>query len=172
MEELWVFGYGSLMWRPGFDFVEQRKGRVHGLHRRLCIYSHVHRGTPERPGLVLGLDLGGSCEGIVFRVADEKREDTIRYLREREMMNGVYYESYRRVTCEDGSIVRALTYCAQRNHVQFAPKMSLENTVAQIEGALGQSGPNEEYVLSTVDQIKDMGACDKRLEEVAKALRR
>ena len=87
--DLWVFGYGSLMWRPGFDFVEQVPARLIGEHRALCVYSFDHRGTPEKPGLVLGLDRGGACRGIAFRVAAQHRAATIDYLREREQTTGV-----------------------------------------------------------------------------------
>src|SRR5437868_3545892 len=82
--EFWVFGYGSLMWRPGFDFLERRNARLVGAHRALCVYSFVHRGTPAKPGLVLGLDRGGNCRGIAYRVAKSKRAATIEYLRGRE----------------------------------------------------------------------------------------
>ena len=77
-----MFGYGSLMWRPGFDFIEQVPARLIGEHRALCVYSFDHRGTPEKPGLVLGLDRGGACRGVAFRVAAKQRGDTIDYLRE------------------------------------------------------------------------------------------
>src|SRR5687768_13930981 len=99
-EDLWVFGYGSLMWNPGFDYLERAEGLLIGAHRALCIYSWVHRGTPERPGLVLGLDRGGACRGIVFRVAAAKRDDTIAYLRAREQATSVYLEAYRPVWLE------------------------------------------------------------------------
>ena len=170
MEEMWVFGYGSLMWRPGFAFEERKRARLHGLHRRLCIYSHVHRGTPERPGLVLGLDRGGSCHGMVFRIADENRAKVLAYLREREMMNRVYYEAVRRVRCDDGTVVHALCYIAERDHVQFAPPMGIEDTIRQVRGAVGQSGANEDYVISTVAQINEMGTRDLALERIADAL--
>ena len=94
-DDLWVFGYGSLMWRPGFDYLERHEGRLIGAHRALCVYSFVHRGTPQKPGLVLGLDHGGACRGIVYRVGAKKREATIEYLRNREQVTMVYRESYR-----------------------------------------------------------------------------
>lgn len=171
MEEMWFFGYGSLMWRPGFEYVEAKRAHLHGLHRRLCIYSHIHRGTPERPGLVLGLDRGGSCRGMVFRVDAEVQAQVLAYLREREMANGVYYEAMRRVRCDDGTSVQALCYCAVRGHEQYAPVMGTEATLKLVNGAVGQSGRNEDYVISTVDKIRAMGARDLPLERVANALR-
>src|SRR6204780_4983909 len=99
--DLWVFGYGSLVWRPGFAFVERVPARLIGLLRALCVYSFVHRGTPERPGLVLGLDRGGMCRGIAFRGAAAARGETIAYLRGREQARGVYVETMRRVELEE-----------------------------------------------------------------------
>ena len=99
--DLWVFGYGSLMWRPGFDVLERVPARLIGLHRALCVFSYVHRGTPEKPGLVLGLDRGGMCRGIAFRVAAAKRDSTIAYLRGREQVTSVYLETVRRIELED-----------------------------------------------------------------------
>ena len=92
MEQFWIFGYGSLMWRPGFDFIRSEPALVRGYHRRLCVYSYVHRGTPEQPGLVLGLDRGGSCHGMGFEIAPEKWDDTLSYLRAREQVTMVYLE--------------------------------------------------------------------------------
>ena len=87
-KEFWIFGYGSLMWRPGFDYVERHAAWIEGYHRALCVYSHVHRGTPERPGLVMGLDAGGDCRGVAFLVAPERRDATLAYLRARELVRG------------------------------------------------------------------------------------
>src|SRR5256714_13019057 len=95
--DLWVFGYGSLMWRPGFEFLERIPARLIGEHRALCVYSFVHRGTPEKPGLVLGLDRGGACRGVAFRVAEKKRADVVAYLRAREQVTSVYREVMRSV---------------------------------------------------------------------------
>src|SRR5213082_33867 len=119
-EDLWVFAYGSLMWRPDFAFVERVQARLIGAHRALCVYSFVHRGTPERPGLVLGLDLGGSCRGIAFRVAPITRAKTIRYLRAREQVTMVYRECTRRVWLKDepDRQVQALCYMVDRSHPQ------------------------------------------------------
>ena len=171
MEDLWVFGYGSLMWRPGFDYLESQKATLHGLHRRLCIYSWEHRGTRENPGLVLGLDAGGSCRGVVFRAAPSKRDEVIAYLREREMMNNVYYEAMRSVVTEDGQKLKALTYCAVKGQQQYAPRLSLDETLNQIRGSVGQSGRNEDYVISTVQKIEGMGAQDQKLAEIARHLK-
>src|SRR6201994_1622683 len=93
--DLWVFGYGSLMWRPGFEFIEQVPARLVGEHRALCVYFFLPRGPPEKPGLVLGLDRGGACRGVAFRVAEKQRAATVNYLREREQVTSVYREVMR-----------------------------------------------------------------------------
>ncbi len=124
--DLWVFGYGSLMWRPGFAYLERVPARLVGLHRALCVFSFVHRGTPERPGLVLGLDRGGMCRGIAYRVAATKRAETIGYLRAREQVTTVYLETMRQIELEDRSRrrVRALCYVVDRSHVQYAGRLA------------------------------------------------
>ena len=108
MGDLWVFGYGSLMWRPGFAHVETHRARLFGYRRALCIASFVHRGTPERPGLVLGLDRGGSCLGLAFRVPGEREGEVIDYLRERELVTNVYLERRLPIRLDNGQMVEGV----------------------------------------------------------------
>ena len=167
--DLWVFGYGSLMWRPGFPFVERVGARLHGFHRALCIYSHVHRGTPEVPGLVLGLDRGGACRGIAFRVAEKNRDATIAYLREREQVTSVYREVKRSVWLENEARERvsALVYVVDRGHVQYAGRLSLAEQLRHVLQGHGQSGVNRDYVISTVKAIEAEGFRDSQLHRLA-----
>lgn len=171
MGEFWVFGYGSLMWRPGFAQVEVRRARLHGYRRVLCVKSFVHRGTEQRPGLVLGLDTGGSCIGRAFRVDDAHREDVLAYLRERELVTHVYLERVKTIRLDDGRRVDALCYVVDRDHQQYAGHIDAEEAVAHVRGAVGRSGPNIDYVVNTVDHLHELGIRDHWLEGVARRLR-
>lgn len=170
--DLWVFAYGSLMWRPGFDFAEQVPARLIGEHRALCVYSFDHRGTPERPGLVLGLDRGGACRGIAFRVSASRREATIAYLREREQTTHVYREVTRSVWLEDDARrrVSALAYVVDRGHVQYAGRLTLADQARYVRQGHGRSGHNRDYVLSTVRSIESQGFRDPKLHQLAELL--
>jgi glutathione-specific gamma-glutamylcyclotransferase len=170
--DLWVFGYGSLMWRPGFDFVEQVPARLIGEHRALCVYSFDHRGTPEKPGLVLGLDRGGACRGIAFRVAAALRHDTVAYLRGREQTTNVYREVMRSVWLENEARQRvsALAYVVDRGHVQYAGRLSLTEQLRYVQQGHGRSGNNRDYVLSTVKSIEAQGFRDSQLHQLAAML--
>lgn len=170
--DLWVFAYGSLMWRPGFDFAEQVPARLIGEHRALCVYSFDHRGTPERPGLVLGLDRGGACRGIAFRVAASRREITIAYLREREQTTHVYREVTRSVWLGDDARrrVSALAYVVDRGHIQYAGRLTLAEQVRYVRQGHGRSGHNRDYVLSTVKSIESQGFRDPKLHQLAELL--
>jgi cation transport protein ChaC len=172
-DDLWVFGYGSLMWRPGFDFLEQRPARLNGAHRALCVISHFHRGTPERPGLVLGLDRGGSCRGMAFRVSEKNRVQVIRYLREREQVTSVYLEKYRLVDLLDGDRqrVNAVCYVVDRGHAQYAGALTLEEQLTYVKRGHGKSGNNPDYVLATVEALKGLGIRDRDLEWLADQLK-
>ena len=167
--DLWVFGYGSLMWKPGFEFIEQVPARLIGEHRALCVYSFDHRGTPEKPGLVLGLDRGGACRGIAFRVAASRRNDTIAYLRAREQTTNVYREVMRSVWLENEARQRvsALAYVVDRGHVQYAGRLSLSEQLRFVQQGHGRSGNNRDYVLSTVASIEKQGFRDAPLHQLA-----
>jgi cation transport protein ChaC len=173
MAELWVFGYGSLMWWPGFPYSASTPGLLNGAHRALCVISIFHRGTKEQPGLVLGLDRGGACRGTVYRVAPGAEEETVAYLREREQVTDVYVEAYRPVRVLDGSgiTVKALTYLVDRNHEQYAGILSLEEQFRMVSGGKGQSGENAEYVLNTVRHLEEAGVHDALLAALAARLR-
>ena len=173
MSDFWVFGYGSLMWRPGFDHVETRHATLYGAHRALCVISHVHRGTRDRPGLVLGLDRGGACRGIAFRVAGTKRDDVLAYLQAREQVTRVYAECWRSVRLTpDGETVSALCYLVDRTHEQYGGVLAMDEQLRLIRQGVGQSGPNPDYVLNTLAHMREMGIRDAHLEAIGAALER
>jgi glutathione-specific gamma-glutamylcyclotransferase len=170
MGDFWVFGYGSLIWRPGFAHTETHRARVFGYRRSLCVRSHVHRGTPERPGLVLGLDRGGSCIGLAFRVPGELSDEVVAYFRERELVTNVYLERTLSVRLDTGEMVAALCYVVDRKHHQYAGALHEAEAAAIVTGAVGQSGANEEYVLNTVEHLQALGIRDHWLESVARLI--
>lgn len=172
VDEMWVFGYGSLMWKPGFVHDETVPARLVGLHRSLCVLSHVHRGTPEAPGLVLGLDRGGACRGLAFRVPEAERQATLAYLRAREQPTKVYKEVLRRVALLDDSrrAVPALCYVVDRRHEQYAGVLPMERQIELVRRSHGQSGPNVDYVTSTVEHLRQMRIHDPSLERLTAGL--
>lgn len=169
-DDLWVFAYGSLMWRPGFAFAERQAAFVRGYHRSLCVYSHVHRGTKECPGLVLGLDRGGSCKGVAFRVEASAAEATRAYLRAREQVTLVYREVSIRSRLADGRIVEALCYVADRRHAQYAGRLDGSELVRLVVQGEGVSGKNAEYVKSTHEHLTELAIRDKTLEWLSRRL--
>jgi cation transport protein ChaC len=170
MADLWVFGYGSLMWRPDFPHEEVAQARVAGWHRALCIYSWVHRGTKERPGLVLGLDRGGACRGVAYRVAAPDADAVVAYLRAREQATAVYREVTGRVHLGDGRSVTALFYVADRKHPQFAGDLSRPDLLRLVRQGVGVSGANPDYVLNTAAHLKALGIRDDTLAWLAERL--
>lgn len=170
--DLWVFGYGSLMWNPGFPFVERHAATLPGYHRSFCVASHRYRGTPERPGLVLGLDRGGSCRGIVFRVAAADVPATLDYLWEREMDNRVYLPRMLRVRLRDGGAaeggeaVSACCFIVDRSHPQYCRGLDEASVICRIADCCGQRGPNIDYLANTVEHLKELGICDARLSKL------
>jgi glutathione-specific gamma-glutamylcyclotransferase len=172
-KHLWIFAYGSLMWRPGFSYLERVPARLVGLHRALCVFSFVHRGTPERPGLVLGLDRGGMCRGIAYRVAAASRADTLQYLRSREQVTSVYVETVRQIQLEDHAArrVRAVCYIVDRSHVQYAGRLTLAKSLHHVRQGHGRSGANRDYVLETVRALEALGYRESDLHLLAERLK-
>lgn len=155
--EFWVFAYGSLMWRPGFAFVESAPARLHGYHRALCIWSIRYRGTPERPGLVMGLDRGGSCVGRAYRVAPAEWPPVLEYLTAREMPTNAYEPRDLPIRLKDGRRVSAYGYVARHGHVQYAGRLSDAAAAEIVRGAAGSEGPAIEYLSNTVEQLRELG---------------
>ncbi|MEP0519023.1 MAG: gamma-glutamylcyclotransferase [Hyphomicrobiales bacterium] len=170
MRHFWVFGYGSLMWKPGFLYTKCETALLYGAHRSLCVYSHIHRGTPEKPGLVLGLDRGGTCKGMAFCVAEEQWATTLAYLREREQATMVYREAIRKVRLAGGNTVNALSYLVDTDHTQYAGRLPLEEQLEIVTHSHGNSGPNTEYVLNTQEHLVSSGASDAALEWICERL--
>ena len=162
----WVFGYGSLMWRPGFPFAERRKATLHGRRRAFCIYSVHHRGTYERPGLVLGLAPGGACRGAAYRGDDADWAGTYAYLMEREQPTETYVEARRNVRLDDGRRVEALCFLSDVRHPQWAGALGLERQAELIAGATGLSGRNVEYLRDLVVHLREMRVRDTAMERL------
>lgn len=170
MSDFWVFGYGSLMWNPGFDHIASQQALLHGAHRSLCVYSWVHRGTQEAPGLVFGLDRGGACRGMAYKVSSGKSETTIDYLRAREQVTMVYVEAWRKITLQTGETVKALTYLVDRRHPQYAGALPLQDQLSIVLKAVGKSGRNPEYVLNTATHLGELGIRDHNVSWLASQL--
>lgn len=163
-DERWVFGYGSLMWRPGFDFVERKPATLHGRKRAFCIYSVHHRGTYERPGLVLGLAPGGATRGMAYRVDEGAWPEVYAYLVEREQPTETYVEARRAVRLADGRRAEALVFLSDVRHPQWAGALGLERQAELIAGASGLSGRNVDYLRDLVEHLREEGVRDHGME--------
>ena len=170
--DFWVFAYGSLIWNPGFPYKSREPAKLAGYHRRYCIRSQIYRGTPETPGLVLGLHAGGQCEGVGYRVAGELKAATMQYLRERELITSVYTETLVAIETRDGARHDAYTYVADPGHEQYVEMADFQRVVDTIASASGSAGPNYEYAINTWSNLAGLGIRDPVVERVAEALRR
>jgi glutathione-specific gamma-glutamylcyclotransferase len=167
----WVFGYGSLMWRPGFSFLRSSPATVHGFHRRLCVYSYHYRGREGAPGVVLGLRPGGSCRGMAFAVANADWPTTLDYLRERELVTKVYQERLVALRLADGTMVQnATTYVVDRAHGQYTGLLDKHETAALVRQGHGLSGSCEDYLRNTLAHLHGLAIKDRYLETIAKTL--
>lgn len=169
----WVFGYGSLIWNPGFPVARQEIARLSGWHRSFCMRSIHHRGTEADPGLVLALDAlaGAHCDGVAFAVAPGAEDDTLAYLRERELISSAYLETRQEVALQGGPVVRALTYVIDPDHVQYCGGLALEEQARIIAQATGGRGPNSEYLYNTAGHLAELGIADTDLTWLADRVR-
>ena len=166
LRPLWVFGYASLMWNPGFDVDQTEKATLQGFHRSFCMSSIHHRGTIEKPGLVLALDPseGSSCTGLALRVPAGQETDTVAYLRERELISSAYVERLVPLRLTNGDNVTALTYVVDTSHEQYVAHLDLETQATIIATAVGGRGPNTEYLWNTADHLKTLGIQDDDMD--------
>ena len=168
----WVFAYGSLMWNPGFPFVEVARARLNGWHRRFCIASRHHRGTHDRPGLVLGLDRGGVADGLAYRIAADQMTAVRTYLRAREQVSGVYREARVRLVLHAASVseCQALVYLAETEHPGFTPRAPVLRQAHIIAGARGLAGSNVDYLTNTLKELRRLGIRERELERIQACL--
>jgi len=168
----WVFGYGSLIWNPGFAHVTAQQGLLRGAHRGLSVYSHHHRGTVDRPGLVFGLTRGGSCRGMVFEVSDLSWPEAVTYLKAREQVTPVYRDVMRPVHLADGRVVPALVFVVDERHEHYAGRLDLDRQLAMVQQGIGMSGANVDYVLNTARHLASLGIRDRQVMALAELLTR
>ncbi|MCW0236040.1 MAG: gamma-glutamylcyclotransferase [Ferrovibrio sp.] len=171
-QPLWVFGYGSLMWDPGFPYTKAMSARLWGFHRGFCVWSHRYRGTPQKPGLVLGLMPGGSCTGRAFRVKRGDETAVIDYLYRREMVTGVYRPGFHLAAMENGERVKVLAFVADPHHKQYAGYLSERQVIDTIASCCGARGPNAVYLANTVRHLDDLGIGDGPLHRLLKAVKK
>ncbi|MAD94861.1 MAG: gamma-glutamylcyclotransferase [Rhodobacteraceae bacterium] len=172
-EGFWVFGYGSLIWQPGFDFTQRQIARIFGFSRSFCMWSIHHRGTVEKPGLVLALDAleGAFCDGVAFFVPPETALVTIDYLRERELVSSAYFEKIHPVTLRTGRVVECVAYVVDPSHEQYCGGMALERQAQVIAKAIGGRGSNFEYLSNTAEHLAKIGLRDQDLDWLADRVR-
>ena len=167
--DVWVFGYGSLMWNPAFHHIESRPARLRGWHRRFCLWNTFGRGTPENPGLTLALERGGSCTGLALRVAGEQVQSELGVLWNREMLTGAYEPRWVRLAGPDGTI-EAVTFVANRSHDRYAGRLEVHEVARRMASASGPLGACREYLESTVAELDRLGLRDGAMHELLRAV--
>jgi cation transport protein ChaC len=169
--DLWLFAYGSLMWDPGFPYCTAKPAVLYGHHRRFCVYSHGHRGTPARPGLVLGLDRGGACKGIAYRIPAVDVPRALAYLWRREMQSRVYRMKSLRVRTQGGRIITAHAFVVDRAHPAYASDLSLAETARLICQGIGRRGTARQYLENVVRELERLGIVDGPLHRLAQVVK-
>ncbi len=164
---LWVFGYGSLIWNPAFNFVEKRKAHIFGFHRKFCLHLTIGRGSPEKPGLMLALDKGGSCKGIAFKIAEDQIHSETEILWMREMISGAYQPRWLTIHTDLGS-VRGFTFVVNQKHERYLNNLNLDQTCKAISMGEGQLGSCRDYLFHTVEGLEELDIRDSYLKRLQK----
>ena len=168
--DFWFFAYGSLMWNPEFEYLRRETARLHGYHRCLCLWSVEYRGSLEQPGLVMGLDRGGSCAGQAFLISQHAAPKIIDKLNEREMITGAYQSRLIPLKLQSGEQVNAVCLIARHDHPQYAPGLDHQTIIEIVQRAKGKRGSNIEYVLNTAHKMQEMGMIGRELKAILRAL--
>lgn len=169
--DIWIFGYGSLMWNPAFHYVEKRIARLHGYHRSFCLQTPIGRGSPECPGLVLGLDRGGSVQGVALRIAEADADEELDVIWAREMLAGSYRPAWVTLIDEQGVRFHAIAFVMRRDCDRYAGRLSLEECADRIAKASGRLGPCSEYLERTVSAMDEIGISDGPMHALRKRVR-
>lgn len=169
--DTWVFAYGSLLWNPAFHYIEERAGTVYGYHREFCLRTNIGRGSPELPGLLLGLDRGGSCRSVALRIPRHAVRTELGIIFRREMLTGVYEPRWVNVHISAKRILRAVTFVIDPAHERYASGLSEEELVSTIASAVGPLGKCCDYLFETVDHLRERGLADRRMEHLAQRVR-
>ncbi len=169
-KDLWVFGYGSLIWNPAFHFVEKRRARLFGFHRSFCLHLSIGRGSPEKPGLMLALDRGGSCHGVCFRIAAKDVQSETEILWLREMISGAYKTHWGNINT-DNKTVKGLTFIVNRDHSRYIGRLSMEKTTSRILQGEGILGTCRNYLFNTVQCLEDLNIHDGYLDHLCKIIK-
>ena len=167
--DLWVFGYGSLMWSPCFEYRQKALGRAHGYHRALCILSTRYRGTRSKPGLVMGLCRGGSCWGVAYRIHAPRLRRALARLWYREMPRRVYEPRLIPVRLSNGKEVRALAFVADPEHPAYVRELDLHGRARLVAQGIGSRGPCVDYIRNTLEHMREVGVRDPHLERILHA---
>jgi len=167
---IWVFGYGSLMWNPAFHYVERRTARIHGFHRQFCLWSRGGRGTPERPGLMLSLESGGSCVGVAYRIAPEAAITELDLLWRREMASRSYRAVWVNLHMQQ-RMERGIAFAVNRAHERYVPGLDAETIARYLATGRGTNGDCCDYLFDTVDHLRELGIRDRRMDALERRVR-
>lgn len=168
--DLWLFGYGSLIWNPAFDFSERRIGAINGRHRRFCLWTWLGRGSRDCPGLMLGLEAGGSCTGVAYRISAAQIESELDVVWRREMLTAAYRPIWVKAITED-EVVPALTFAINRQHERYAGKLDINHVAERLAAACGPLGTGAEYLFNTHRHLVELGLRDRYLDRLTELVR-